>query len=267
MPTRRPRSPGRGSTSTRDGRVVGPLAPGQRSGRVDGPGGRVRADLDGAGAGSRAARRILGVRAWPVADAVIAVLEVDGERSLVVRPDVGTAAWIDCAGHLPWGLSGDQREDDAHSLTWEWRTPSRCSSVSRRVRLRLGVRPAASLSVKLCDVFPDGTSALITRGTLDLAFRDGPTPAPLVPDEKYDVSCCSTRAPTGRIPATGSGSRWPARTGRTPSPPRLRSRSPCTEARSTLPLWADSGVDPPAFVAGRRVFDRGRRRTSPGRSP
>ena len=33
-------------------------------------------------------------------------------------------------------------------------------------------RPA-SLSVKLCDVFADGTSALVTRGTLDLAYRDG----------------------------------------------------------------------------------------------
>ena len=44
--------------------------------------------------------------------------------SLVVEPDVGTAAWIDCAGHLPWGLSVDQREDDARSLTWEWPTPT-----------------------------------------------------------------------------------------------------------------------------------------------
>ena len=34
-------------------------------------------------------------------------------------PDAGTAAWIDCAGHLPWGQSGDQRRDDARSLTWD----------------------------------------------------------------------------------------------------------------------------------------------------
>ena len=32
-------------------------------------------------------------------------LELDGPRSLEVEPDVGTSAWIDCAGHLPWGLS------------------------------------------------------------------------------------------------------------------------------------------------------------------
>ena len=48
----------------------------------------------------------------------------DGPRTLAVEPDVGTAAWIDCAGHLPWGLSGDQREDDARSLTWDFEPPS-----------------------------------------------------------------------------------------------------------------------------------------------
>ena len=31
---------------------------------------------------------------------------------LLGDPDVGTAAWIDCAGHLPWGQSADQRSDD-----------------------------------------------------------------------------------------------------------------------------------------------------------
>ena len=57
-------------------------------------------------------------------------------------------------------------------------------------RLRVSAdRPAASLSVKLCDVFPDGTSALVTRGTLDLAFRDGVhgPPVPLEPGTAYDV--------------------------------------------------------------------------------
>ena len=37
-----------------------------------------------------------------------------------VRGDVGTAAWISCAGKAPWGLPDDQREDDARSLTYDW---------------------------------------------------------------------------------------------------------------------------------------------------
>ena len=52
-------------------------------------------------------------------------LDLAGPRTLAVVPDVGTAAWIDCAGHLPWGLSGDQRLDDARSLTWDLAAPDR----------------------------------------------------------------------------------------------------------------------------------------------
>src|SRR5262249_43086230 len=44
----------------------------------------------------------------------------DMHDTLVVRPDVGTSAWISCAGRLPWGQPGDQRADDAWSLAYEW---------------------------------------------------------------------------------------------------------------------------------------------------
>ena len=178
---------------------------------------------------------------WPVADAGVAdATRSTGERSLVVEPDVGTAAWIDCAGHLPWGLSGDQREDDARSLTWEWDAAAddRRPAVGRGSTSR-PPRAAASLSVKLCDVFPDGTSALITRGTLDLRRGSGRT-----------WSCSSTRAPTGPTPATGSGSRSPAPTGRTRSPRPAPVTLTVHGGTLTLPLWTDSGVAPPDFVPG-----------------
>ena len=57
---------------------------------------------------------------WPSPSVDDQTRALPGPRELVVDPDVGTAAWIDCAGHLPWGLSTDQREDDARSLVWEW---------------------------------------------------------------------------------------------------------------------------------------------------
>ena len=167
---------------------------------------------------------------------------------LSVDPDVGTAAWIDCAGHLPWGLSVDQREDDARSLVWEW--PGRAEQVigHPRVRLRISVdAPAASLSVKLCDVFPDGTSALVTRGSLDLAYRDGVhapvEPSPLVPGQEYDVEvvldACAYQLAAG---SAVSGSRSPARTGPTRSLPRHPSRSPCTTGRSSCRCVAGTAV-------------------------
>ena len=71
-------------------------------------------------------------------------------------------------------MSTDQREDDARSLVWEWTGEGETVLGHPRARLRVSAdAPAASISVKLCDVFPDGTSALISRGSLDLAFRDG----------------------------------------------------------------------------------------------
>jgi hypothetical protein len=48
--------------------------------------------------------------------------------------------------------------------------------------------PVAYLSAKLCSVFPDGTSALVARGLLNLAHRNSSTaPEPLVAGEWYDV--------------------------------------------------------------------------------
>ncbi|MGB0100557.1 MAG: CocE/NonD family hydrolase [Nocardioides sp.] len=142
---------------------------------------------------------------------------LEGERSLAVLPDTGTAAWIDCAGHLPWGQSGDQRLDDARSLTWDVKPPAAPVVGHPRARLRVSVdRPAASLSVKLCDVFPDGTSALVSRGTVDLAFRDGVhgAPTPLEPGREYDVeldldACAFGWAPGNTLRVSVAGSDWP----------------------------------------------------------
>ncbi len=140
-----------------------------------------------------------------------------GLRSLVVQPDVGTAAWIDCAGHLPWGLSGDQRLDDARSMTWDLEPPVGDVVGHPVARLRVSATaPAASLSVKLTDVFPDGTSALVSRGTLDLAFRSGvhDAPSPLVPGQEYDVevvldACAYSWSPGQVLRVSIAGSDWP----------------------------------------------------------
>jgi hypothetical protein len=88
-----------------------------------------------------------------------------------------------------------------------------------RVRLRVSAdAPQASLSVKLCDVFPDGTSALVARGSLDLAFRDGvhapASPSPLVPGEEYDVEvvldACAYRLDPGQtLRLSVAGADWP----------------------------------------------------------
>ncbi|WP_372734472.1 CocE/NonD family hydrolase C-terminal non-catalytic domain-containing protein, partial [Nocardioides sp.] len=177
--------------------------------------------------------------------------DLDGPRSLRVEPDVGISAWIDCAGHLPWGLSGDQREDDARSLTWDSPPPAAPVVGQPRVRLRLSAdAPAASLSVKLCDVFPDGTSALVARGTLDLAFRSGSTPSPLTPGEEFEVdllldACAYQWSPGQRLRISVAGADWP-NTIAPPAPVTLTVHGGALE----LPLWPEDAGAAPSFVPG-----------------
>jgi putative CocE/NonD family hydrolase len=115
---------------------------------------------------------------WPLARGRAETLRPDppaGTDELAVEGDVGTSAWISCAGRLPWGQPSDQREDDARSLLYEWGPLEAEVEIMGHARLAVTVAassPVAYLSAKLCDVFPDGTSALVTRGLLNLAHRE-----------------------------------------------------------------------------------------------
>jgi predicted acyl esterase len=125
--------------------------------------------------------------AWPPADAGELVLAPasTGTDELAVRGDVGTTAWISCAGHLPWGQPIDQRPDEGMSLVYDWPARDEELVIAGHPRLTVTVTsdaPVAFLSAKLCDVFPDGTSQLVTRGFLNLCHRDSSlAPAALVP--------------------------------------------------------------------------------------
>jgi hypothetical protein len=111
---------------------------------------------------------------------------------LAVRGDVGTTAWISCAGQLPWGQPVDQRPDEGLSLVYDWDARSEELVVAGHPRLTVTVAadaPVAFLSAKLCDVFPDGTSQLVTRGFLNLCHRSSSlAPEPLVPGEPVTVT-------------------------------------------------------------------------------
>jgi hypothetical protein len=119
-----------------------------------------------------------------------------------------------------------------------------------RVRVSASA-PAASLSVKLCDVFPNGPSALVTRGTLDLAYRDGVHgPAvPLEPGAVYDVevvldACAYSWSPGQMLRVSIAGADWP-NTVAPPAPVALTVHG----ASLTLPLL-DGSYPPPSFGAG-----------------
>jgi predicted acyl esterase len=119
----------------------------------------------------------------------------EAAEELTYRPDVGIAAGRYAIGQmLPgWGMGDDQRLDEGFSLTY---TDSR---FTRDAPCELAGAPVAHLwvsstaevaflSVKLCDVAPDGTSALVTKGVLNLTHRHShERPEPLVPGQVYEV--------------------------------------------------------------------------------
>jgi predicted acyl esterase len=116
----------------------------------------------------------------------------DGVDRLAVRGDIGWTAWISCAGAPPWGQPIDQRADEAFSLVYDLAPQQDELEILGHpvVHARVSAtRPVAYLSAKLCDVHPDGTSQLVTRGLLNLTHRDSrETPSPLEPGRTYDIS-------------------------------------------------------------------------------
>jgi len=118
----------------------------------------------------------------------------------------GATASVSIAGTLECGIdAGDwlgfgrrvdvpleQRAEDGRSLVFDTQPLSEAVEILGIPRAQFAVgsdRPQALLAVRLCDVAPDGTSTLVTRGVLNLTHRDShETPSPLVPGETVAVS-------------------------------------------------------------------------------
>ncbi len=108
------------------------------------------------------------------------------------RPTLGTRGGL-CwgAGVSPNGLARDLRPDEALSLTYTTQPFTAPLDLlgSAEVELHLSASaPVATVSVRLSDVAPDGTSAYVTGGLLNLTHREGHTePKALEPGKVYVV--------------------------------------------------------------------------------
>ncbi|MBA3628833.1 MAG: hypothetical protein H0W55_04030, partial [Actinobacteria bacterium] len=115
-----------------------------------------------------------------------------GGHTLVVRGDVGAYGAGSGAGALPAGQPLDQRADEAHSLVYTWPRLEQETEILGYPSIDITLScsaPVASLSAKLCDVFEDGTSVLVSRGWLNLTHRDShTTPEALQPGKRYTIS-------------------------------------------------------------------------------
>ena len=128
-----------------------------------------------------------------------------------------------CGEFFPFGfgpgeLPDDQRGDDDLSLCFDGAVTKhdRVLVGAPRVRLRVAADgPRAQIIVRLCDLRPDGSSALISLGMLNLRHRDGfEAKRELEPGEVYEVDLAldqvAYRLPRGhRLRLALSGSYWP----------------------------------------------------------
>ena len=127
--------------------------------------------------------------------------------------------------YMPWYMSGpssqlplDQRGDDARSVTFDGEALPAPLDILGTPYAELDLTPAASsglVAVRLCDVWPDGASTLISYGLLNLAQREGKdVPRPMIPGTRYRVrvrlnDTGYTLAPGHRLRLAISTSYWP----------------------------------------------------------
>ena len=145
--------------------------------------------------------------------------EVASGRRLVPQIQaVGLDSGPWCGYGGPLDNPSDQRGDDARSLVFDSEPLEVDLAVLGRPRAVLEVesdRPLAQMAVRLCDVWPDGASTLITRGMLNLAHRNGHEhPEPLSPGEPetvvVELDATGYRLPVGhRLRMSVSSGYWP----------------------------------------------------------
>ena len=125
-------------------------------------------------------------------------------------------AWCADGGAGDWPV--DQRAEDGRSLTFTSAPLDERVEVLGFPEVTLDVaadRPRALVAVRLCDVAPDGTSLLVTRGLLNLTHREGHAePVALEPGRRYTVTvrldAIAQAIPAGhRLRVAISTSYWP----------------------------------------------------------
>jgi uncharacterized protein len=164
------------------------------------------------------------------------------------------------AGDLgQWGGHGDalefppdQRPEDGLSLCFDTEPLAEPAEILGVPVARLDLaadRPMALVAVRLCDVWPDGASTLITRGLANLTHRASDAePEPLVPGQRYRVdvplNAIGYQVPAGhRLRLAVSPTYWPWAW---PAPERV-TLSVFTGGDSLLdlPVWTGAGGHPP----------------------
>lgn len=161
----------------------------------------------------------IGSETWHLTDKGLAA-EAGPLRKAVLSPqDCGLAA----GEYFPFTygpeLPDEQSHDDARSIVFDGPALDDAKDIVGAPRLRFRFeadKQEALVSVRLCDVFPDGRSGLITYGFLNLAHHASHEfPEPLTPGKVYEAAFAldqiAYRIPAGhRLRVAVSTSSWPS---------------------------------------------------------
>ena len=169
---------------------------------------------------------------WPSPDVVPRRLHF-GDGRLSEAPLAGAAVTLrsplSCGlasgEYMPWYMTGpssqlplDQRGDDAKSATFDGDVSDSPLDILGTPFAELAFTPSAAsgmIAVRLCDVWPDGASTLVTFGLLNLAQREGKdVPKPMTPGAPHRVrvrlnDTGYTLAPGHRLRLAISTGYWP----------------------------------------------------------
>jgi uncharacterized protein len=224
--------------------------------------------------------------AWPGPDIVRDALALgrgtlgragDGEIAVKTPLSLGTLTGEWNPHGIGPELPNDQRADDALSVSFDGDPLGASLDIVGRptCHLRLHAdKPVATLVARLTMIAPDGGSALITWGALNLTHRDGhDAPEALEPGRSYDVTvtmnAIAQRVPAGaRLRLALSTGSWPllwpapeeAALTLDPAASRLELPVLPADAARTAPAdFAPAEVPPPPDLAWLRPFARRRR--------
>ncbi|MFF1377005.1 CocE/NonD family hydrolase [Streptomyces sp. NPDC058308] len=160
----------------------------------------------------------VGDPSWPSPNVTPVAYALQGAPVVVGSPQ---HTGLDAGRYFPFGndadLPPDQRDEDAKSACFEFEVPSEVRVLGRpRVTLRLRMDvPYGQAIARVCDIAPDGSSTLVTRGVLNLSARHGRDRADAWPlgateDVTFELNGIGHTFPPGhRIRLAVSSAYWP----------------------------------------------------------
>ncbi|MEU1145424.1 CocE/NonD family hydrolase [Streptomyces sp. NPDC005863] len=160
----------------------------------------------------------VGDPSWPSPNVTPVAYALQGTPVVVDSPH---HTGLDAGRYFPFGndadLPPDQRDEDAKSACFEFEVPAQVRVLGRpkvTLRLRMDV-PYGQAIARVCDVAPDGSSTLVTRGVLNLSARNGRDRADAWPlgateDVTFELNGIGHTFPPGhRIRLAVSSAYWP----------------------------------------------------------